>query len=397
MGSLIRFRIHVPTTYLLFALFPVLLAACSDSDPLRPGDISAEYARVKEPAFSLQECYVYQDQSGQSWLHLVGTGDFDRVGLNPVQDYHFNGSADDDYSPHFEYNTLFNDYPPPHDIDHFPDGTFHVDLPWDGARAVDPETGAVIEYFKDLPTANVDQAGADPFSFHIRFRNSRGTTIEYFNPQGIILSGNDTHETKMAATSVPSNWHAFGPGEEIFSYARFKGDPPGGSSYLEAVYADPTSFTCSVTKSVERINKQRVTVYRTEVTGTVGFRAALMDVTDPYPALWVEMHILDITAGGDPVFPRGKSVVVEPDEVTGELAWEGSMSVTLDGSHQGAVTLQYAVDYVFPNWWGLPTGGFVYDPYQNTNVGFTTTDHVSTRPGDHGATAWSQPVTVVCQ
>ncbi|MCJ7627608.1 MAG: hypothetical protein MUO50_04375 [Longimicrobiales bacterium] len=159
-----------------------------------------------EETFELREFYIFRDASGQSVVHVVGKGKVDRLNLSAVQDYAFNGMADDDHTPHYEYST---GPPLPVAVSQNDEGIFHVDVPWAGEREVDPETRVVTEYFKDFPTSDVDGRGGDPFAFWMWYlRDGETGALKLFEPQGIVLNGKETFSAKMSAGEVAGGWHS---------------------------------------------------------------------------------------------------------------------------------------------------------------------------------------------
>ncbi|MCJ7627609.1 MAG: hypothetical protein MUO50_04380 [Longimicrobiales bacterium] len=117
-------------------------------------------------------------------------------------------------------------------------------------------------------------------------------------------------------------------------------------------------------------------------------------VTDPGPGLWIELHMVDMADELNPVFSGRATLNIDGSDVTraGTLARSFGIEGPVDG-----LWVSFAVDYVFPTWYPEAGGGFVYDPGLNSKEGFTTVGRVATQLGDHGATAFTDPVWVTCR
>ena len=146
------------------------------------------------------------------------------------------------------------------------------------------------------------------------------------------------------------------------------------------------------TKKVERINKQKVTTWYATVSGDIEVVTGSRGVNDPNPGLWMELHLVDVTNPSDWVFSDRATISRDGTEV----AVSGTFTRRFEGLRD-QITVRFAVDYVFPTWYPAENGGFVYDPWSNSNDGFTTIGHVATQVGDHGAIAYSPSVTVTCR
>ena len=78
--------------------------------------------------YALVEYFVFPHGSGGNLVHVLGEGNVPEVNLNVVHDSPFNGVRDN--GVHYEYTT-FAPLPAPVS-ETFPDGTFHIDVPWNG-------------------------------------------------------------------------------------------------------------------------------------------------------------------------------------------------------------------------------------------------------------------------
>jgi len=347
-----------------------------------------------EESYELLEYYVYQvegeDGTVQDWVHVVGKGNVKFLNLNAVQDFHFNGTADNWYTPHYEYYTG----PPPRvEVEPGPDGVFHMDVPWDGAREVDGETGEVLEYFKDFPTSKIGDTGADPFSFYMYYLSNdpQAPALDSFRPQGIVLGGQETFQTEMSAAEVGEAWHGFETGEMVYSFARFKGDVPVGEVFLTTVDMDLNSVTCDISKTVERINKEKVTTWYATVSADIEVATGSLGVNALSPGLWMELHLVDVTNPSEWVFSDRATISRDGTEVT----VAGTFTRRFEGPRD-EITVLFAVDYIFPTWYPAGSGGFVYNPLSNS-TSFETIGHEATQVGDHGAIAYTLSKTVTCK
>jgi len=390
--------------FLVLGLAMLTMTCRDQADPMSPVD--PQFAKGGKPgapaeeAFELLEFYVWKQVDGPDMVHVVGKGpQVDQLNLNAVLDYAFNGMADGNYTPHYEYYT----FPPaPVDVEQDAEGVFHVDVPWDGERSRDSQTGT-FEYFKDFPTHDVDGAGADPFSFWMWYlREGESGALEQFSPQGIILGGEETFEAQRSHPdgSAFAETHPTWDSGDVYSYATSQGTGASGKIFLTDVSLEEATASCSIVKTTERIGKDRVTSWFAEVSGEVGFTTASEGVTDPAPGFWIELHLADMADPENPVFSDRATL----DRDGTDLSFTGTLTrrLPIDGPDaMEGVSLSFVVDYLFPTWYPADftngDGGFVYDPTMNSNDGFATTGLVVRTIGDHGPMAFSTPIWVTCK
>lgn len=376
------------------AFFPLSSCTLDDDDV---GILEPRFAKGGKPGpptdevkTELLEFYVWENEAGESVVHVKGTGEVPFVNLNAVQDYRFNGIRDL-LDEHYEYSTFS---PPPVEVlaeNRADDGSFSVDIPWDGARKIDSSTGEVLEYFTDFPTADADGSGADPYSFQIRFQDATGNYLGAFYPRGIVIDGNDTG----SAESGYGGWT---------SYALFKGEPAGGEIFLSEVALDQASLSCSNSRSFERVDKEKITVWTSEVSGNMRIRTEVTAGSElpADPGLWLELHMVDVVAEGAVneedvsqwAFSEGAAV----DRDGAEILMDGPYTARFTSNvERSGMWVSFVVDYIFPTWYPPGSGSFAYNAELNSNDGFATLFPVATGVGEQGALAFTDPQWVDCR
>jgi hypothetical protein len=315
---MLRIRSEIAVALLLAAL-----AGCTQ-EPLQ-GPAEADFAKGGKPGkpqaeqVTLLEYWVEAGMDGGNLIHIVGEGDVDAVNVNVVHDYFFNGIRDDDYSPHYEYTHVG---PPPATLQFLPDGTFHIDVSWDGER------NGESDLFPDFLVTDVD--GADPFTFDLYFAKN-GEPVKGIQPQGIILDG----ENQGPEAEVPGDE---GTAIRVTSYALYSGQPASGTVWIEELTL--TEISCSL--------KKRRGESVTQITGTVHTLLG-SDLVEPASA-WLEFHLYD----GEGITDRETYIAY------GGVA-DFIISGVLPGSREN-VSVQLQLDYLYPV---QEAAGFVYDPGQN--------------------------------
>lgn len=339
------FSKSLSTCSLVVLMASLALGCRSDADPISP--LEPQFAKGGKPGggshdkLELVEYYVYyangeEGTPGQPMVHIVGKGNVASIRFIPVHDYHFNGAFDDDYSEHYEASEFWR---PTVDVTLEPDGFFHVDIPWDGSRSADRETGEVLEYFKDFAVTDVDEAGADPFVFGFWYLGG-STSLASFEPQGIVLSGEETSQTSMDARQADSRWHSFAAGEEIYSYATFKGQEASGRVSLTDVSVQ--NLTCQLVQVTDGKGKNRVTTTYAQVTGDVHVSTGLSGVvTDEDPALWMEWHFVNDSDPDNPdpsrwEYTKRESVIAGGAEVEVDSLFTGVFQESAGPSRFGS-------------------------------------------------------------
>lgn len=306
----------------------------------------------KKPAVpvTLEEYWVFPDPDPNvtdgNLIHAAGTGPVDHVIAGSVIfDYFFNGLRD--LSLHFEYAYTVGIGPTATTTS---DGTWHVDIPWNGERAVGPYPDMLLTDGPDpfvlgiYPTVNGELVGGTGW---------RGGIID----DGALIGG--------SVGNVNSDEH--GP-QSVTSYVLFQGSPAQGVLYLKEVSIG--SATCAAVSTGRGKKSARKQVRRVSVDYTIEFGAKDSDgseITIPIPSdipndqyAWVGFHLRDGDSGylSDHLWVRPIQAQVS-----------GSFTMDLpDGEHN--FMLEFLVDYV------NPTGAFAnyaYDPGANrvtTTVGF---------------------------
>ena len=339
-------RSKVPTALLL-----AVLTGCTQ-EPLQ-GPSEAEFAKGGKPGrpdgerVTLLEYWI----EGGSLIHIVGEGDVDAIRLNVAHDYFFNGTSDDDYSSHYEYRHFGSPQP----LLLGQDGTFHVDVAWNGQRYGENDL------FPDFLVTDVN--GADPFTFDMFFGKD-GEAVDGIQPQGVILDG----ENQGPEAEVPGD---DGTGIQVTSYALYGGEPASGVVWIEELTL--TQISCSL--------KKRKGESVTQITGTV--HALLDSDLEEPPSAWMEFHLAvegEITEGTT-------FVATDP--------YRGVADFTIGGELPGpraTVAVQLQLDYVYPL---REAANFVYDPEQNV-VETLNRDRAMTSLGDPFPIAFTEAEVVPC-
>lgn len=374
---------------LLMVAAVTALLGCQDStDMMAP--TAPQMAKGGKPGkpdggtYRLLEYFVYRGADATDYVHVVGEGEVEAVNLNAVQDYFFNGIRDDNDSPHYEYTTFTPGPVAPEPG--LEEGTFHIDVPWNGeTREWDPAAQTYVDdYYRDFLIADVDGDGADPFAFDVRFQTQAGDFLAAYQPQGVVLDGQETYEAYLSG--VASAYHQ--DVSQVYSYATSKGDPADGEVFLTSVAL--SNVSCEIVTIREGRGKDKTTRDVARVTGTASVRTG--STSGETPSTWMELHLVDVTTG-TPVFARG---AVFDD---GNPADGVDVTLTQDFStvHQSPMLVHLAVDYVYPTreYWS-----FAYDPSQNTEAGFFTDwPGPATQVGDPWPVAYAPvvPIAVTCQ
>jgi len=271
----------------LFALSVALVFAavgCSDEGSNVPTELS--FAKGGKPGKTepvLTEYWVLDNV-----IHIAGTGNVDEVKAYVAHDFNSNAAFDDNYSLHYEY---FHPPPPRTAVTSNPDGTFSVEIPWNGERELD---GTL---FRDF----VVTADPDPFVFWFVFI-SNDRVVAGFEPQGII--------------------GAAPPGAT--SYATFQGEAPDGFVYVTDLGL--TGLSCEIAKR----RGKKVTRLTGSATATVA------GTTVETPDVWVEFHYIvdsELLKGFSSISSNGVIQRTETEVFEGERS---SLDVGL------------LLDYVYP-------------------------------------------------
>lgn len=295
-----------------------ITAACTREPLQGPGEV--EFAKGGKPGKPVDEevtLLEYWIQDG-NLIHIKGQGDIDAVNPTVVHDYFFNGIRDDDYSPHYEY---FHVGPPSAPVQIRADGTFQVDIPWNGERNDDDDL------FPDLLVTDV--GGADPFAFALYF-SKNGETVDGIQPQGVIVAG----ENQGPNASVQSQSGTI----SATSYALFAGEDAAGTVWVKELTF--TDVSCSPRKS----KGESITL----IDGTV--HVLLGSDSNLPPSAWMEFHI-----AADGLITRGTT------RDTSDGAAEFYIRGVLPGSWT-EVSVQLQLDYVYPT---RHTADFAYYPGTN--------------------------------
>lgn len=321
------------------AIMLVAIATACTREPLQgPGEV--DFAKGGTPGKPADEGvtlleYWIQDVN---LIHIKGQGDVDVVNLNVVHDYFFNGIRDDDYSPHYEYTHVG---PPPVPLQFDPDGTFHVDVPWNGERR------GTDDFYPDFLVTDV--GGADPFTFDMYFGKD-GEPVAGIQPQGVILAGqNQGPEAALAGDD--------GTEIQVSSYALYSGTNASGSIWIQELSLEDIS--CS-------LRKRRGESVR-QLTGSVH---AALGSDQASPSAWLEFHLVV-----DGAITGGKSYIT-----VGGVA-DFIISEVVPGADEAAA-VELQVDYVYATGESVD---LVYDPTQN---------QVDTRNGDAAITTIGDPVPI---
>lgn len=343
---------------------------CTDAaDPVSPVEpqLARKIKPPPAPPVELLEYYIYQ-QGGENYVHILAKGDFPRANLNVVQDYIFNGIRDDNYSIFYEYTTFAPDPVGAEDLAdkglwEFDEDAqaWHIDIPWNGEtwyRDYDlPDYPRSETHFPDFPHSNVDGEGGDPYAFDIKFQKENGDYIKGYQPQGIILGGEETHEPVMDVTDLAFNSDFHTDAGTIYSYATYEGTT-GTPIYIDQIIVDESSFTCEVQTIRERIDKVKVT---RQVT-TVSVRAQVIlssGVGEPLPEAWIHVMLAKDTDG-----PDGQPDFLDSFTSTyGSEPWAEGWTVSTQFENDETVfELRLAVPYVYAT---DLQNQMVYDPVLN--------------------------------
>ena len=357
------------SAFLIFAVSTTF--SCTDTpDPLAP--VQPEFARkIKPPPpapVELLEYYIFQDEAGGNFVHILATGTFPLVNLNVVQDYIFNGIRDDDYSIWYEYTTSAPLPMGPEDLANeglwaFDEASqaWHIDIPWNGETWYRdytlPDNPQFDTHFPDFPHSDLDGSGGDPYAFDIRFQEENGDYIQGYQPQGIILAGKEEGVAVMFEHGE-SAFH--GDVGTIYSYATFSGAPAKDSVFIDQIIVDEGSFTCDVKTIRERIDKVRVTRQVSEVYGRAQVILSTGD-GEPIPDAWIDVALVPATDG-----PQGQPEFLDSFITThGSESWAAGWGVStrFEGA-QTTLELRLAVPYVYAT---DLQDEMVYDPTLNND------------------------------
>ncbi len=311
---------------------------------------------------TLQEYWVIPSPEFGNLIHVAGDGSVDAVNPGVVFDHFFNGIRDDDppSDAHYEY---FYAGPPATVVEQFADGTWHVDIPWNGDR------GQNAGLYRNSPVTDVHGSGADPFAFRLRF-DLDGDRVGVEYPQGVTVGG---VAGEPSATVVSEIFPEHGT-QVVRSYATFLGATSQGTASIAALTMTSPQCTLETTTTGKGKPSERVTVTVRAITATVGINLALAGPVEIPPdnvssIVWIEFHYRDATTGA----------ITSRQTVT--LAGEStSMTVYGDLPAGESFPLEFVIDYVYPigDWLN-----YVYDPGQN---------NVATTAG-FGIVPWSGPQT----
>ncbi len=333
-------------------LLLALVTSCAQESVQGPSD--AEFAKGGKPGKPQDDQVTlleYWIEDGYL-IHIVGQGDVDALRLNVAHDYFFNGISDDDYSMHYEYRHFLL---PPVPLSPEPDGTFHVDVAWNGERNGEDDV------FPDFVVTNVD--GADPFAFDMFFGKD-GEAVDGIQPQGVIIDGeNQGPEATVLADG--------GSQTPVTSYALYSSDkPPSGDLWIADLVL--TDISCSPKKS----KGERTTL----ITGNVHAALASNGVD---PDAWLEFHLYDV--GTDVMMYR-----------TTHTSYNGVVDFMIRAVLPVAMTttanLELRVDYVYPIG---EAADLVYNPEEN-EVAMPDGYDVVTKIGDPAPTAAVELGVVQC-
>jgi len=353
--------------------------SCSDAaDPVSL--VEPQYGKPIKPPPSapveLLEYYIYKE-GGKNYVHIVATGNVPMVNLNVVQDYFFNGIRDDDYSIFYEYTTSAPDPVSMADllakdlveIDPI-SGAWHIDLPWDGEtwyRDYDLEGYPRFEtHFPNFPHTGLDGAGADPYAFAVHFQKENGDAIKWFQPQGIILGGEEQY---VPVLDQPTDDAFHATVGTIYSYATYAGSTPGTSIFIDQLSFDPGSLSCSVKTIREGRGKNASTRTVTEVSVTTQVILHPL-INDLPPDAWIDVMFALANDGED-----GPVLLDSFISTHGSTSWASGWTVSAQFEGDQPISeLRLAVPYVYAT---DLQNQMVYDPAKNTSftnpsAGWTT-------------------------
>jgi hypothetical protein len=388
----------------------ITLSGCVDQNLIGPTDAELAKGGIpgapgdSEEPVELLEYYVYHPEPGKNFVHVLASGTFPRLNLNVVQDYIYNGIADDDYSVFYE---IYNSAPyvaGPEDLgeenegvwEEVGDNIWHIDIPWHGkayyriyADPMDPNPILDSVPFPNYPYANVDGLGGDPYAFYARFQQENGDFIAGFQPQGIILDGEvrmDSEQRNVKELTLQDGPHA---GKTIHSYAIHQGGEPAHTFSVDQVIVHENSVTCDVKTVKERIDKTFVT--KTVAQVSVSAQVILKNYTPGALGsfTWVYVMLASDTIGSDgPEFYDSFTTPRDPD------SWANGSTVgaQIEGTEPPTM-LRLAIPYIYST---DVQGQVVYDPGNNTDElqqGWNTYQgsglYESTQPDDVPS-AWYQ-------
>jgi hypothetical protein len=312
----------------------------------------------------LQEYWVIPGLtvSDPDQIHVVWSGNGSSVNPSVVWDHFFDGIRDDDppVDQHYEFYYTGPPNTPGASLPNEPNGTMHVDIPWDGRRR---SAGA---FYPDYLATEVPGEG-DPFAFALTFFNG-STRVSGTIPFGVVINGvNDFGNVDPEAT-VAGVVHA---SASVRSYATFKGGPAAGVMFVDALSLDGSSLACVLKTVTTGRGRNKIRTTKAVVSGNVTVQF------DRYPAItlengeyvWAEGHFLDVNAGD--VSTRTGSFG------SGSYSFSETMP---DGWSGGEV--EFIVDYLVPSSTPNPEANdpnhpifsnYVYDPARNgvpTTAGF---------------------------
>ncbi len=332
-------------------LLLALVTSCAQESVQGPGE--AEFAKGGKPGKPQDDQVTlieYWIEDG-NLIHIVGQGDVDALRLNVAHDYFFNGTSDDDYSLHYEYRHFLL---PPLPLSLEPDGTFHVDLAWNGER------NGEDDFFPDFLVTDVN--GADPFAFDMFF-GKNGEVVDGIQPQGVIFTG----ENKGPEATVPDN----GSQKSVTSYALYSASKPwSGDLWIAGL--DLTDVSCSPRKS----KGERTTL----ITGNV--HAALAS-NGADPDAWLEFQLYDVDT---------ESMMYGTSHTSYNGFVDFMIRAVLPGAMTTTANLELRVDYVYPIG---EAADLVYNPAANP-VTTLNQDDVVVTIGDPVPTAVVELGVVQC-
>jgi hypothetical protein len=287
----------------LIALAGALLVAlaCSEGQQA-PTDV--QFAKGGGSGVTFTNYWITTDNV----IHVEGTGKVNWIAAEPAHDFWHNGTADDNYSDHFEI-----DHPGPGWVEVTRDkDTWTVDIPWNGER--DPDSR-----FRNFASS----ANPDPFVFGFRYAVVGGRVWHGMRPLGVIVDG--------ATLGMEYNG--------LRSYATYTGDAPDGRLYVNSLDLSEVSCTVTTTGHGKKASTKTVVSGRAQAT-----LAATSDGKTPDG--WMEFHlIVDGELGKrDTRYGAGADFVIET--TLDDMPTQVTVGLLLDY----VMPLHETIDYDFDPW-----------------------------------------------